>query len=302
MIDICANLAHESFDADRNAVLERAWAAGVEAIIVTGSSADSSRKALKVARNYSPSPCGRGLGGGASFANPLPQSLPAGGREVPALYATAGLHPHHASDWDAEHAALFRELAQQPEVVALGEFGLDYNRNYSPHDKQKLAIIAQLELAAELKKPVFLHQRDAHAEFLPILKEFRPQLTDAVVHCFTDTPAALEDYLALDCHIGITGWICDDRRGHDLRQTVRKIPDQRLLIESDAPYLLPRNAPKPEPGLVAGPVRQRNEPCFQPYVVRALAKARGHSEAYVNRVTSSNAQRFFRLPADGVAL
>ena len=267
MIDIGANLAHESFDADRNAVLERAWAAGLEAIIVTGSSADSSRKALKVAR-----------------AHP--------GR----LFSTAGLHPHHASDWNAEHAALFRELAQQPEVVALGECGLDYNRNYSPHDKQKRAFIAQLELAAELKKPVFLHQRDAHAEFLPILKEFRPQLTDAVVHCFTDTSAALEDYLALDCHIGITGWICDDRRGHDLRQTVRKIPDQRLLIESDAPYLLPRNAPKPEPGLVAGPVRQRNEPCFLPYVARALAKARGHSEAYVNRVTSSNAQRFFRLP------
>ena len=258
LIDIGANLAHDSFDPDRDAVLRRARAAGVAAIVVTGSSVDSSRKALQLAQAH------RGV-----------------------LYATAGLHPHHASEYSGEHAALFRDLARHAEVVALGECGLDYFRNYSPHADQRRAFTAQLALAVELKKPVFLHQRDAHAEFLPILKEYRPQLADAVVHCFTDTEAALEDYLALDCSIGITGWVCDERRGLPLRATARKIPDARLLVETDAPYLLPRTAPKAS--------HRRNEPAFLPYVVRALAEARGQDEAQVAQITSENARRFFRL-------
>ncbi|MGH8481600.1 MAG: TatD family hydrolase [Nevskiaceae bacterium] len=258
MIDIGANLAHDSFDADRGAVLERARAAGVARIIVTGSSAASSRKALELAQAH-------------------------GGE----LYATAGLHPHHASEYSRKHEALFRDLARRPKVVALGECGLDYFRNYSPHADQVRAFTAQLALAVELKKPVFLHQRDAHAAFLPILREHRAQLADVVVHCFTDTAAALEDYLSLGCHIGITGWICDERRGLALREAARRIPDDRLLVETDAPYLLPRTAPKTP--------HRRNEPMFLPYVVRALAEARGQDEAAVGQVTAENACRFFRL-------
>lgn len=258
MIDIGANLAHDSFDADRNAMLARARDAGVGTIVVTGSSADSSRKALHLAR-----------------AHP--------GQ----LYATAGLHPHHASEYSPEHEALFRDLAQHPEVVALGECGLDYFRDLSPHTDQRRAFAAQLALAVELKKPVFLHQRDAHADFLPMLKESRTQLVDAVVHCFTDTQAALEEYLALDCYIGITGWICDERRGVGLRDAAKRIPDDRLLVETDAPYLLPRTAPK-----VA---HRRNEPMYLPYVVHSLAQARGQDGAHVARITAENARRFFRL-------
>ena len=258
MIDIGANLAHDSFDTDRDAVLARARAAGVEAIVVTGSSADSSRQALALAQAH-------------------PQWL----------FATAGLHPHHASDYSAEHEALFRELAQHPEVVALGECGLDYFRNLSPHADQRRAFAAQLALAAAAGKPVFLHQRDAHADFLPMLKEHRPQLADAVVHCFTDTEAALEAYLALGCSIGITGWICDERRGLALREVAKSIPDDRLLIETDAPYLLPRTAPKTP--------HRRNEPMYLPYVVRALAEVRGQDEARVARLTTDNAKRFFRI-------
>jgi TatD DNase family protein len=259
VIDIGANLAHDSFDADRDAVLARARDAGVDVIVVTGSSAESSRKALELAR-----------------AHPR------------VLYATAGLHPHHASDYSPGHEALFRDLAQQHAVVALGECGLDYFRDLSPHADQRRAFASQLALAVELKKPVFLHQRDAHADFLPMLKEFRRQLVDAVVHCFTDSAAALEDYLALDCCIGITGWICDERRGIGLREAARQIPDDRLLIETDAPYLLPRTAPKS-----AG---RRNEPMYLPYVVRALAEARGQDESQVARITAENARRFFSLP------
>lgn len=268
LVDIGANLAHDSFDSDRDAVLARAHTAGVTRIVVTGSSADSSRKALALA-TLSPTP--------------LPQA-----GEGMKLYATAGLHPHHASEYSAEHEALFRDLAQHAEVVALGECGLDYFRDLSPRADQRRAFTAQLALAVELNKPVFLHQRDAHADFLPMLKEHRAQLADAVVHCFTDTQAALEEYLALDCYVGITGWVCDERRGLALREAVKAIPDERLLVETDAPYLLPRTAPKMP--------HRRNEPACLPYVVRALAEARGQTEEHVGRVTADNAQRFFRLP------
>jgi TatD DNase family protein len=262
MIDIGANLTHDSFNADRAAVLQRAHAAGLEAIIITGSSAESSRKALELAQSSSPIE----------------------------LYATAGLHPHHASEWNAGHAALFRDLARDERMVALGECGLDYFRDLSPRAEQRRAFTAQLELAVELRKPVFLHQRDAHADFLPILREFRPQLADAVVHCFTDTEAALDDYLALDCHIGITGWICDERRNQDLLASLKRIPANRLLLETDAPYLLPHPVhPKPR--------GRRNEPMHLPWVARAVAQARAESHEQVATGTAVNARRFFRLLA-----
>lgn len=261
MIDIGANLTHESFVADREAVLERAAAAGLEAVVITGSNAASSRRALELAQ----------------AASPLE------------LYATAGLHPHHASEWNADHAALFRDLAQQAPVVALGECGLDYFRDLSPHAEQRRAFTAQLTLAAELHKPVFLHQRDAHADFLPILREFRPQLADVVVHCFTDTETALDDYLALNCYIGITGWICDERRGQGLVSAVRKIPDDRLLLETDAPYLLPRTLrPKPPEG--------RNEPAHLRWVALTVAQALSETVEKIAAQTADNARRFFRLP------
>jgi TatD DNase family protein len=260
MIDIGANLAHDSFDADRDAVLERAWAAGLDAIVVTGSSFDSNERALRLAQAH-------------------PQRL----------YATAGLHPHHADEWDETHAAQIAQLAQASEVVALGECGLDYFRDLSPRDAQRRAFVAQLGLAIQADKPVFLHQRDAHADFLAILRDYRRALVDCVVHCFTDTQAALDDYLALDCHIGITGWICDERRGRHLLDAVKRIPAQRLLIETDAPYLLPRTV-HPHPS------HRRNEPAFLPWVLRAIAAARGEDEAALAAATTENARRFFRLP------
>ncbi len=258
MIDIGANLAHDSFDADLPQVLDRARAAGVGGIVVTGSSGDSTAKALALSR-----------------AHPG------------YLYATAGLHPHHASEWNDALAAQFRELALQPECVSLGECGLDYFRNFSPQDAQRHAFAAQLELAVELGKPLFLHQRDAHGDFLAMLREYRPQLGAVVVHCFTDTRAALNDYLALDCHIGITGWICDERRGRHLLDAVVDIPDHRLMVETDAPYLLPRTAPKT--------AERRNEPAYLPWVIRALATARGQDESALAASTAATATAFFGL-------
>lgn len=259
LIDIGANLAHDSFDADREAVLERARAAGVQAIVITGSSLPIAERALELAQAH-------------------PQQL----------FSTAGVHPHHAAEWNAPTEARFRALCSSPQLVALGECGLDYFRDYCPHPTQRSAFAAQLRLATELRKPLFLHQRDAHSDFVALLREHRAALGPVVVHCFTDTSAALDDYLALDCHIGITGWICDERRGAHLLELVRRIPAERLMLETDAPYLLPRTAPK-QPS-------RRNEPCMLPWVLRAVAAARGEDAASLAAATTDTARRFFALP------
>ncbi len=263
LVDIGANLAHESFGADLDAVLLRAREAGVRQIVITGSSLDSAQRAQQLAQLH------------PGF-----------------LFATAGLHPHHASEWNAALQAAFRELARQPTCVSLGECGLDYFRDLSPREDQRCAFAAQLALAVESGKPLFLHQRDAHGDFLAMLREHRPHLGPVVVHCFTDTREALHDYLALDCHIGITGWICDERRGRHLLEAVGDIPLDRLMVETDAPYLLPRTAPKPAEG-AAG---RRNEPAYLTWVVQAIAQACGRPEDDIALATTANARAFFRLP------
>ena len=260
LVDIGANLTHDSFDADRAEVLTRARAHGVTRFIVTGSDALHSRRALAL--------CG----------------------EYPGLYATAGVHPHHAKDCTPATPGELRELLRDPRVVASGECGLDYFRNFSPPEMQREVFTMQLGLAIESGKPVFLHQREAHADFKRMLAEYRPRLSRAVVHCFTDGPAELEDYLALDCHIGITGWICDERRGDKLRACISRIPADRLMIETDAPYLLPRDL-KPKP------TSHRNEPMQLAHICRVVAGLRGADPIELARITTTNAEQFFALPA-----
>jgi TatD DNase family protein len=266
-VDIGINLAHDSYDADRDAVVERALGAGVTRMIVTGSTLDSSRRALELAR------------------------------ERPGvLYATAGVHPHHAAELDATHRPAFLELLSQPEVVAAGECGLDYFRDYSPRDAQERAFRLQLELAIETRRPLFLHQRDAHDDFVRILREYGRELPPAVAHCFTGSAAEVDDYVAMGLYVGITGWICDERRGLHLVDVVKRIPTDRLLIETDGPYLLPRDLhPKPK--------SRRNEPMYLPHVARAIAAARGEPLAALAHATTANAVRFFALPvqADSAA-
>jgi TatD DNase family protein len=264
LIDIGINLAHDSFDADRPAVLARARAAGVVQMIVTGSSADSTRKALGLARGHPGE-----------------------------LFATAGLHPHHAAEWNDALAAELRDLAAAPEIVAIGECGLDYYRDLAPRDAQRRAFAAQLSLAAQAGKPVFLHQRDAHEDFLAIVREHRPHLRDGVAHCFTGSGAHLEQYLEMGLAIGITGWICDERRGAHLLPLMPSIPGQRLLLETDGPYLLPRDlAPKP--------ATRRNEPHYLPHIAAAVARARGEPLADLARTSTAAAQALFGLPEERV--
>lgn len=260
LIDTGANIAHNSFDEDRADMMRRAADAGVHKIIVTGSSDDSNVQAANLAEQ-SPG----------------------------VLYSTAGVHPHHASDYTDDSDALIRSLVNKDCVVAVGECGLDYFRNFSPREAQLDAFKRQLEIAKESGLPVFLHQRDAHDDFVEILEPALPDLSRAVAHCFTGEGESLREYIAMGLYIGITGWICDERRGKHLHDIVSIIPDDRLLIETDAPYLVPRTIrPRPK--------SRRNEPMYLPEVARVIAEARSQTEDHIAAITTANAIRFFALP------
>jgi len=260
LVDIGANLTHESFRHDFDAVLARAQAHGIEQLVVTGASAQGTRDALALA-----------------LAHPH------------LLYATAGVHPHHASDFDAETETLLREYQAKPEVVAVGETGLDFHRNFSPREAQLFAFERQLQLAMECGKPLFLHQRDAHLDFLACMDNVRGRIGAAVVHCFTGEKNELFDYLDRDFHIGITGWICDERRGAHLRELVKSIPADRLMLETDAPYLLPRTV-KPMP------LHRRNEPMYLAHICAEVARDRGEDIAITAANATATARKFFALP------
>src|SRR5699024_4964818 len=209
------------------------------------------------------------------------------------LFATVGIHPHDSRHYLPKHDAELIALAKHPKVVACGEMGLDFFRDFSPRAQQEKAFQAQLDLAANtVHKPVYLHERDAHERFAPILKEFRDHLAGAVVHCFTGSKQALYSYLDLDCYIGISGWVCDERRGQPLQELVPHIPLKRLLVETDAPYLIPRNLPTP------APVKRRNEPSLLPWVAKQVAALRTESTDEVLAQLLLNSRTLFNLPAN----
>jgi TatD DNase family protein len=259
LIDIGVNLSHDSFDHDRAEVMAAAHANGVVQMVLTGTSVDSSKKAAALAAAY-----------------------------PGVLYSTAGVHPHDAQSFNVDTSAQLHALSQQPQVVAIGETGLDFCRNFSEPTLQEAAFAEQLSLAVVTGLPVFLHQRDAHERFLAILKEQHAKLKRAVVHCFTGTKEELYDYLDLDLYVGITGWICDERRGLHLQEFVKDIPANRLMLETDAPYLQPRNMrPKAK--------TRRNEPANLRWVLKQVALSREQSEEVVAGETTANARVFFGL-------
>jgi TatD DNase family protein len=259
MIDIGANLTDKRFSQDLDAVISRATAAGVSTLIVTGTSLAGSHAARELCEHY-------------------PEQL----------RFTAGLHPHHASEYSDHSHEQLRQLARHPACVALGETGLDFNRNFSSQNEQIAAFERQLELAMETGLPLFLHERDAHAEQLALLKRHRSAISRAVAHCFTGSEQELHGYLDLDLHIGLTGWICDERRGAHLLPLISDIPADRLLLETDAPYLLPRDIrPKPKSG--------RNEPCYLPHIAARVALATGEPIEALRARLHANSQVFFGL-------
>ncbi|MBS9405147.1 TatD family hydrolase [Halomonas sp. TRM85114] len=265
LVDIGANLTHASFSSDLESVLLRARAANVTTLILTGTDREHAEQAVALAERY------------------------------PGLYATAGVHPHDASQWNASQAQAMSDLHRDPSVVAVGECGLDFNRNFSTPDEQEHAFEAQLGLAAESGLPLFLHERDAGKRMHEMLHTWRDDINDAVVHCFTADRDTLHGYLDLDLHIGLTGWLCDERRGHHLRELVSDIPLTRLMVETDCPYLLPRNLPAKLKG-------RRHEPALLPWIVREIAHWRGMPEAELAEATTATARAFFRLASTNHAL
>ena len=259
LIDIGSNLTHASFDQDREAVVARAVESGVRRQIVTGADLASSRQAAAL-----------------SVTQPG------------VLFSTAGVHPHHAQSFDTVHREALTTLLHQSSVVAVGECGLDYYRDFSPRDVQRAAFVAQLDMAVALRKPVFLHQRAAHEDFLAILAQYRGQLVGGVAHCFTGGRPELDSYLALGLFIGVTGWVNDERRGQLLREAVPHIPADRLMVETDAPYLLPRD-------LLPHPKSRRNEPSFLPHIARTVAQLRAETLETLAISTTRNANQLFAL-------
>ena len=259
LIDIGVNLTnarlyHKRLDHQANAI-----EAGVCQQIITGTCLDTSRKAAEICD------------------------------EDPAYYsATAGCHPHDAKDFSEQQLGEFRKLLSLPQVVAVGECGLDFNRNYSPQDIQQKVFRQQIELAIELRMPLFMHQRDAHATFIEILKPYASDITGGVVHCFTGTQQEMADYIDMGLHVGITGWLCDERRGDDLREAVKHTPLDKLLLETDAPYLLPRTIrPRPK--------SNTNVPAHLPWVLNEMAMLLDMPATDFADMTSRNARQLFKL-------
>lgn len=260
LVDIGVNLTNSRFAPHLDDVLVRAQTAQVNTLIVTGTSVEETEAAQALCVAY-------------------PQQL----------YFTAGVHPHDSRQYQSTTYQVLKDLAHHSQCVAIGETGLDFNRNFSTPEQQIKAFESQIELAIELKKPMFLHERDAFITQHEMLQLYRDHLADVVIHCFTGDQKALFGYLDLDCYIGITGWVCDERRGLELQQLVKNIPAERLLLETDAPYLLPRNMqPKPK--------ERSNEPAYLPWVLKQMSECLGQDELSLAHQTSDNARRFFRLP------
>jgi len=266
LMDIGINLLNPSYDKDREEVVREAAAAGISPLILSPSGEEESKNAAIYAANYN--------------------------RENPgSLYSKAGIHPHDAKNFSKNSMNFFRELIQGQlceNIVAIGECGLDYNRDFSPREAQRLCFSSQAELASELGLPLFMHERDSFEDFSAILKEHIGGLKASVVHCFTGNEVQLDFYLSLGCYIGITGWICDNKRGSHLRDLIKKIPKDRLMLESDGPYLLPKNMEKK-------PKNNRNEPKFLPHVLEIAAACLNKEPEILAEETYSNSLRFFGI-------
>ncbi|MBD1583294.1 TatD family hydrolase [Pseudoalteromonas sp. S16_S37] len=251
-IDAGVNLTSSQFDEIRDEVVLRAQQVGVDNMLLIGSDVEDSTHSLQLACHYG-------------------------------FVCTAGIHPHNAKDASSDYLTHLCQLLSQPEVVAVGECGLDFNRDFSPRSQQINVLSEQLSLAQQLGMPVYLHERDAFESMSTVLEQMN---VHGVLHCFTGDKTALEFYLNYGLMIGITGWVCDERRGAQLQQLVPLIPDDKLLIETDAPYLLPRTL-KPKPK------SRRNEPAFVIEVVRQIAQLRGQSIEHVAQISHDNFNRLF---------
>jgi len=259
LIDIGVNLTSQRFVKDYDDVLNRAKQAGVKHILITATDLANTQQAIKLCQNND------------NY-----------------LSCTAGVHPHDADNVSDNFIEQLSRLAQHGSVKAIGECGLDFNRNFSTPDNQVKVFEAQLALAAKLTMPLFLHQREAFEPWFNHLTPYFDKIPAMVSHCFTGDKKQLLACLEAGMYIGITGWVCDPRRGQQLQELVKYIPLDRLLIETDAPYLTPKNI-KPKPK------SSRNEPSYLSYIVAILAEKMHYSADEIIQQSTLNAEKVFNL-------
>jgi TatD DNase family protein len=261
LFDIAVNASNKQLVNDFDGILARSITAGVDKWLMVGCDVEESREVLRLSEQD---------------------------ENGTHLYCTAGVHPHDAKSVSEDYIDQLSELHKNPRVVAVGECGLDFNRDFSPRLQQEKVFAEQLALACKLNKPVYMHERDASRRFIDIITPFADQLANGVVHCFTGEKAALTRYLDLGLSIGITGWVCDERRGLELRELLQYIPLERLMIETDAPFLLPRSL-KPKPK------SRRNEPAYLPHIAQTIAQILNIDEQLLFDTTYQNSCRFFAV-------
>ncbi|TRY72431.1 hypothetical protein TCAL_14908 [Tigriopus californicus] len=235
IVDVGANLTNKKFSRDLDSVVQRAKESGVSKIMVTGTSLTASKDALRLSRLY-----------------------------PGVLYGTAGIHPHDAKSWDEESMPTLRELLQNRECVAVGECGLDFNRNFSPPETQLEVFEKQIQLACEIRKPLFLHERDAHKEMVNLLTQYKDNLPTCVIHCFTGTKEQARTYIEMGCYIGLTGYLWKDK--------------SQTFLQRYCTF-------------------QRNEPCSLPVTVEMIAAYLKKSPEEIALATTFNALKVFGLSA-----
>ena len=261
-IDSHAHIEMEDFDRDREEVIRRALDAGVEIIVNVGNgdiSKNSHASAFRLAEEY------------------------------PFIYTTLGVHPHEARLLDEEMYARLSNLCEHPKVIAWGEIGLDYHYDNSPRDQQRKAFRKQLQLARKQGLPAVIHTREAEADTLRILdEEWKDSGLPGIIHCFTGTRAFAEEAIKLGFYISFSG-VVTFKKSEDLRDTASRLPLEKILIETDSPFL----APQPFRG-------RRNEPAYVVETARSIAQLHNVTAEEIGRITSDNFKRLFRLDESSV--
>ena len=255
--DIACNFTSDRFDNDLDEVIDRAVANNITKFGLICSRLSDLDKLLEIYNRYSKD-----------------------------MFFTIGIHPHHANEINKEYLEKLKEVINKNNPHAIGETGLDFFRNLSTYEEQIFAFEEQIRIAIDTNKPLFLHQRDSHDDFIKILRKYSSDINKSVVHCFTGTQEQLEDYLELDCYIGVTGWICDEKRNIELRKTIKNIPLERLMIETDCPYLIPKDLPNK-------PKNNRNEPASLSHIAKVIAILMDVDELKLREQTFHNSKSFF---------
>ena len=257
LFDIACNFTHEAFANDLDEVINSAVNAGVNKFLVVSAELTDQPSINKIVKNNN-------------------------------CYFTTGVHPHHAKTFNSDSVLKMHKLVSKYNPNALGEMGLDFFRNISSYEEQMYAFEEQIKLAIKFNKPLFLHQRESHKPFIKLIDKYKNDIDKAVVHCFTGTQNELDDYLDNGFYVGLTGWICDERRNKELRKSIKNIPLDKLMIETDSPYLIPRNlSPKPN--------KNRNEPKYLMHIAKEIAKLREESLELICESTYKNGEDFFSL-------